>query len=67
MNQEQEIDGRIVFKYDTGWKELLESDRFKKELGWEAKTNFKDLIKEMMRSDLEEAEKQKFLNSKSFN
>lgn len=32
MNQEQEIDGRSVFKYDTGWKELLEADRFKKEL-----------------------------------
>ena len=32
MNQEQEIDGRIVFKYDTDWKNLLESERFKKEL-----------------------------------
>ena len=32
MNQEQEIDGRIVFKYETDWKALLESERFKKEL-----------------------------------
>ena len=46
---------------------LGDSSKAKKELGWEAKTNFKDLIKEMMISDLEEAEKQKFLENKSFN
>ena len=45
---------------------LGDSSKAKKELGWEAKTNFKDLIKEMMRRDLEEAEKQNFLN-KSLN
>ena len=46
---------------------LGDSSKAKKELGWEAKTNFKDLIKEMIKSDLEEAEKQNFLNKKSLN
>ena len=45
---------------------LGDSSKAKKELGWEAKINFKDMIKEMIRSDLEEAEKQNFLNNKSF-
>ena len=38
---------------------LGDSSKAKKELGWEAKINFKDMIKEMIRSDLEEAEKTK--------
>ncbi len=46
---------------------LGDSSKAKRELGWEAKTNFKDLIKEMMERDLEEAEKQNFLNKKSLN
>jgi GDPmannose 4,6-dehydratase len=45
---------------------LGDSSKAKKELGWEAKINFKDMIKEMIRSDLEEAEKQNFSDNKSF-
>ena len=32
MADDNEIDGRIVFKYDLGWEELMENDRFRKEL-----------------------------------
>jgi len=65
---------KTIIKIDPRYLRLTEveallgdSSKAKRELGWEAKINFKDMIQEMVRSDLEEAERQNILNNKILN
>jgi GDPmannose 4,6-dehydratase len=57
--------GRTIIEIDPNYHRPAEVDslqgnpeKAKKELGWEPKTTFKDLIKEMVQADLEEAERE---------
>ena len=67
------ISGKTIVKVDPGYFRPTEVEtllgnpaKAKEKLGWQATTSFKQLVHEMVKSDLEEAEKDALCHKEGF-